>query len=96
MESKAKPDDAGSAASKPLSFLERARLARGKQPEPAEQNPMKNSMEELNTIQRENEEAMNFRSNTRAQESEKRNIEQANSLPSSVQSGYQPTTSIAA
>ena len=37
MESKAKPaSDAGSAVSKPLSFLERARLARGKQPEAAE------------------------------------------------------------
>ena len=96
MESKAKPaSDAGSAVSKPLSFLERARLARGKQPDAAEQNPMKNSMEELDTIQRENEEAMNYRSSTRAHETEKRINEHANSVPESRQSGYQPTTSIA-
>jgi len=45
-------DDAGSAMSKPLSFLERARLARGKQQPPSEQkkSTANNSMEELNTI----------------------------------------------
>ena len=96
MESKAKPtSEAGSAASKPLSFLERARLARGQPPAP-EPNSLKNSMEQLNTIQRENEEAMN-RGNTRTQESEKRNADQINtdSVPSSMKSGYKPTASIA-